>query len=76
MFKYKIEVRLETQTDMKDFVGIATSIPESVYLEDGLHCRADAKSMMGVIYGKFEFKHLYVVSNYEHLETKFSKFLI
>lgn len=72
----KIEVRLETQTDIKDFVGIATSIPNAVFLEDGTHYRADAKSMMGVMYGSFEFKHLYVLSDYEHLETKFSKFIV
>lgn len=73
---YKIEVRLDTQTDLKDFVGIATGISEAVYLEDGTHYRADAKSMMGVVYGMCEFKNLYVVSDYEHLETKFSKFLV
>ena len=72
----KIEIRLETQTDIKDFVNIASSIPNEVFLEDGTHYRADAKSMMGVMYGGFEFKHLYVSSDYEHLETKFSKFIV
>lgn len=72
----KIEVRLDTESDVKDFVGIATSIPTAVLLEDGTHYRADAKSIMGVLYGRFEFKHLYVLSDYEHLETKFSRFLV
>lgn len=72
----KIEVRLETQTDINDFVGIASSIGEAVFLEDGTHYKVDAKSIMGVMYGKLEFKHLYVLSDYEHLETKFSKFIV
>lgn len=72
----KIEVILDTQSDIKDFVNIATTIDVPVYLEDGTQYRADAKSIMGVMYGRLEFKHLYVLSDYEHLETKFSKFLV
>ena len=72
----KIEVILDTKTDIQEFVAAAQSIPNEVYLEDGTQYRADAKSIIGVMYGKFEFEHLYVLSDYEHLETKFNKFLV
>ena len=72
----KIEVHLDTESDVRAFVGIASTISEPVFLEDGTHYRANGKSMMGVLYGSLEFKHLYVLSENQYLETKFSKFLI
>lgn len=73
---HRIKVNLITQTDIKDFVGIATTIPIPVYLEDGTTYRVNAKSLIGVMYGSIEFNHLYVMSEYEHLETKFNRFLV
>lgn len=73
---HKIKVILDTTTDVVKFVNTSTSIEEPVYLEDGNGFRADAKSLMGVMYGMTEFKDLYVVSDYEHLETKFRSIMI
>lgn len=72
----KIQVRIDTQKDVRDFVGVATSISNSVFLEDGTGFRVDAKSLMGVMYGTSEFSNLYVLSDCDTLETKFSKFLV
>lgn len=72
----KIRVVLDTQSDVRDFVNIANTIEQNVYLEDSTNFRADAKSMMGVMYGRFEFKELWVLSESEHLPTKFSKFMM
>lgn len=72
----KIRVILDTQSDVREFVNIANTIEENVYLEDNTNFRADAKSMMGVMYGKFEFKELWVLSECESLSNKFIKFMI
>jgi hypothetical protein len=72
----KIRVIIDTQSDVCEFVNIANTIKEDVFLEDAKNFRADAKSMMGVMYGRFEFKELWVLSEFEHLPTKFSKFMI
>ena len=72
----KIRVILDTQSDVCEFVNIANTIEEDVYLEDNKNFRANGKSMMGVMYGKFEFEELWVLSEFEHLPTKFSKFIV
>ena len=72
----KIQVRLDTGEDVREFVNIACSISEPVYLEDGTTFRASAKSLMGVMYGKFEFETLYVLSDNKFLASKFMKFLV
>ena len=74
----KIRVVLDTQTDVTEFVNIANSFPETtqIFLEDGTGFRANAKSLMGVMYGRFEFKELYVLSEDSHLSNKFIKFMI
>lgn len=72
----KVRVIIDTQTDVAEFVNIANTIEEDVFLEDGTHFRADAKSLMGVMYGRFEFKELWVLSEFEYLPTKFSKFMM
>jgi hypothetical protein len=74
----KIRVVIDTQSDVTEFVSIANTFPETtpVFLEDGTGFRADAKSLMGVMYGRFEFKELWVISDYENLENKFNKFMV
>ena len=72
----KIKVILDTQTDVREFVNIANSIDSSVYLEDDTGFRVDAKSLLGVMYGISEFESLYVLSDYEHISTKFNKFMV
>lgn len=74
----KIRIVLDTQTDVTEFVSIANSFPETtqIFLEDGTGFKANAKSLMGVMYGKFEFKELYVLSEDNQLSNKFNKFMI
>lgn len=73
----KVKVIIDTQTDVVEFVNIANSFPETtqIFLEDGTGFRADAKSLMGVMYGRFEFKELWVLSDHPSLSTKFMKFI-
>lgn len=72
----KVQVRLDTQSEVTEFVSIATTIAEETFLEDGTGLRVDAKSLLGVMYGTTEFKQLYVMSENEQLDSKFSKFMI
>ena len=72
----KVRVIIDTQSDVVEFVNIANTIEEDVFLEDGKQFRANAKSLMGVMYGKFEFKELWVLSDHEMLSSKFVKFMI
>lgn len=73
---HRLRIYLDTQSDVREFVNIANTFPEDtpVLLEDGTHFTADAKSMMGVMYGKFEFKELYVMSEDVDVLRKFDKF--
>ena len=71
---YKIKVILDTQGDIAEFVNIASTIKEDVYLEDGANYRANAKSLLGVMYGMTEFKELHVLSEDSSIANKFSRF--
>lgn len=63
MFKYQI--RLETGTDIKEFVSIAESLPYEIEVEneDGMK-RGNAKTLLNVVdamtYGK-----IYVISKHD-----------
>lgn len=70
------KVILDTKTDVQEFVNIANTIEEPVYLQDDTCFKVDAKSFMGVLYGKFEFEDIYVISAHELLYEKFSKFIV
>ena len=72
----RLKIVLDTATDVTEFVGLANTITVPVYLEDGNGLVIDAKSLMGVMYGKTEFVNLWVKSDYENLTTKFRKFMI
>lgn len=73
----KLKIQLVTDTDIKEFVSIANSITEEVYLEDGVgNLRVIGKSMLGVICAKFDFNELWVMSDSPHLATKFMKFSV
>ena len=71
----KIQVILDTQTDVLEFVNIANTIQEDVFLEDSSLFRANAKSILGVMYGMSEFKELHVLSDCSNLSSKFRKFM-
>ena len=75
---YKIKIRLDTQSDVTKFVSLAESFNHGfpIYLEDGCgHC-VNARSILGVMYGKIEFKDLYVRSDSEQISTLFEDFMI
>ena len=72
----KVQVVLDTQTDVREFVNIANTIEEPVYLEDGTGFKVDGKSLLGAMYGTSEFKKLFVLSENENLSSKFRKFII
>ena len=71
----RVRVRLETQKDVVDFVNIAETIEDEVYLVDNNLHRVNGKSLMGCLYS-LEFSELYVESNYEGLSNKFKNFLL
>lgn len=71
----KIKVVIDTQSDVTEFVTVANTIEEEVFLEDSTLFRVNAKSLMGVMYGVNEFNELYVLSEYNNLSSKFMKFI-
>ena len=74
---YRIRVRLDTQSDIIKFVQCAESIEDyQVFLEDTQgHC-VDAKSLIGVMYGKVEFNEMYVRSDSDRMGNIFREFMI
>lgn len=70
----KIRIRLDTQSDIAEFVNIANTIDESVTIEDGKNYRVNGKSLMGVMYGTSDFREIYVLSDYENLTSKFMNY--
>ena len=46
----KVKVRLDTLTDVRDFVGAASQSVVPVYLTDGNNLRISAQSLIGVMY--------------------------
>lgn len=71
----RVKVRLDTQKDVAEFVNIADTINEDVYLMDNTYNRVNGKSLMGCLYS-LEFKYLYVESECFELSNKFRKFLV
>ena len=72
---HKLRIQLVTSKDAAEFVNLANEIEDNVYLVDGTGYTADAKSLMGVMYGKFEFKELWVISDSDKVSTKILKFI-
>ena len=54
----KVKIRLDTMSDIKDFVSIVSTITDKVCLEDDDNHRVSAKSLMGVLYS-FEWDNIY-----------------
>lgn len=71
---FKVKVVLDTQSQIREFVDIANSIEEEVCLEDNHNHRVNAKSFLGCLYS-VEFDEIFVTSTYQHLSTKFRKFM-
>lgn len=70
----RIKVRLDTQSDVVDFVILANQIPEDVYLLDNSYNKVNGKSLLGCLYS-LEFSELFVESESNKLSSVFNKFL-
>ena len=46
----KVKVRLDTLSDIKDFVNAVSPIADEVHLTDGNNLTVSAKSLLGAIY--------------------------
>ena len=46
----KVKVRLDTMSDVQQFVNIASMVNEKVFLEDEEGHRVSAKSLLGALY--------------------------
>jgi hypothetical protein len=68
------KVRLDTLTDVNEFVNIAASIPEKVTITDGAGLTVNAKSVLGVLHA-MEFETLYCDSNAD-IYRKLNKFIV
>lgn len=74
----RVPVVLDTMTQCSEFVSIvneSTTTTDKVYLESGDGLIINAKSLMGVLYGASEFKHLYCVSE-KDISGKIVKFIV
>lgn len=54
------KIRLDTMTDIEEFVKKVSSIQESVFIEDGKGSRVTAKSLMFTATAKMCWSDLYV----------------
>ena len=70
----KVKIRLDTITDIANFVLIANSTSKSIKLIDNSGLCVDAKSFLGVAYAQ-EFKDLWCVSE-EDLYNKLEPYII
>lgn len=62
----KVKIRLDTQTEARNLVGIATSLKEKVHLTDGAEMRVSAKSLIGTLYATFDFSEIWLETENEH----------
>lgn len=70
----RVKIRLDTFTDVNEFVAIASNIKEHVYLEDNANHKVDGKSLLGCLYS-LEFNELYCSCETD-ISSKISKFLV
>jgi len=71
----RIKIRIDTDTDVVKFVGVATKCPPEMILhviDDNGMC-IEARSILGVMYAR-EFKHMWLVSNNDKIHTIFAEF--
>ena len=69
----KVRVKLDTITEIANFVVIANTIPSNVYLTNGADLKVDAKSFLGVAYTR-EFAELWCECE-EDIYTKIEQFV-
>ena len=46
----KVNIRLDTMTDVQDFIKVTSAVNENVLLEDEEGHRVSAKSLLGALY--------------------------
>ena len=71
---HKIKIRLETYSDVHEFVNIASQIDSNIKLIDGQDYCINAKSILGSL-AALEWNELYCVSD-EDIYSKIAKFAI
>lgn len=70
----KNKIRLDTMSDVNEFVKIATSVRGNVYLTDKTDLKVNGKSLLGVMYS-LEFEEIWVESDAD-IYSQISKFII
>ena len=68
----KVKIRIDTGTDARQFVDIATKAKGPVFITDGDGLKVSAKSLLGTLYA-MEFDELWCESEYDiyHAIEKF-----
>lgn len=70
----KNKIRLDTMSDINEFVAITTKCNGRIVVKDNEgHC-VNAKSLLGMVYA-MEFKELYIESE-ENIYREISKFIV
>lgn len=65
-----VKIRLDTLSNAKEFVEIASKLPGQIVIRDNTGMRVNAKSLLGMLYA-MEFEELYCESEndiYSHIE--------
>ena len=71
----RMKIELVTQTDVLDFMSIASKAEGEVYIEDGSgNLRISAKSILGVKMASVEWDDLYAVYSDPNISTKLFRF--
>lgn len=73
---YRVPIRLDTMSDVKEFVAIAERLPQDAVLKItyGKGLFVNGKSFLGCMYSFAEFDELFVESNFD-MGSKLDKFL-
>lgn len=72
--KFKNKIRLDTFTDVQQFINITSHLEGKIVLTDGKHFSVNARSVLGALYS-LEWEELYVESEYD-IYTEIQKFVI
>ena len=60
---FRNEIRLDTLTDIHEFIKLVSTVSGKVSVEDDDGNRVNGKSLLGMMYASGEFPHKYVVSD-------------
>lgn len=65
------KIRLDTITDVRDFVCAVENLPGDIVITDGSKHKINAKSILGAVYARADFSELWIESEndiYRHIE--------